>query len=67
MQFVTLSKHPTPAFLFLCWKQGSLHVYYHVYVVLVAETLAEAARILSNFSCDVRDILFIYKYSVILL
>ena len=51
----------SPAFLFLHLKQGSLHVDYHVYVVLVA------ARILSYFSCDVSDLLFVYKYSVELL
>ena len=55
----------SPALLFLRLKQGSLHVYYHVYVVIVAETLAEAARILTYFSCDVSD--FFLQYSVKLL
>ena len=38
-----------------------MYVYKHVYVVLVVETLAKAARILSYFSCDVCDFLFFLK------
>ena len=56
----TLFKHFPQLLCFFGLKQGSLHVYKHVCVVLVAETLTEAARILSYFSCDVSDFLFIF-------
>ena len=63
MQCVTLLKHfPLLFCFFFRLKQGCLHVCYHVYVVLVEETLAETARILSYCSCDVSNFLCFYKY-----
>ena len=59
-------------FLLFCFfdkNKACLHANNHMYmyVVLVAETPAEAARILSYFSCDVNDFLFLCMYSVKLL
>ena len=61
MKFVYFVKTLFPAFLFLrSLIQDSLHADHHMYVVLLAETPAEAARILSYFSCDMNDILQVF-------
>ena len=63
MQFCYFVKTIFPDYLFLRYKQV-LHADNHIYVVLVAGTFTEAARILSYFSCDVIDFWFLCKYSV---
>ena len=63
----TSLKYFSPAFLILRKKQDSLYADNHMFVVLVAETPSEAAQILSYFTCDVSDFLFLHKHSVELL